>query len=87
MVLDRAGRRAPRSLSDPPHQGENEQDHEHQPKSACRIVAPAARIAPGRQGADQGEDQDDDQDGSEGHGAVPSVKAERPRREGNAGDG
>ena len=53
-----------------------QQEHDNDKADASRrVVPPAARVAPGRQCADQGEDEKDEKDGADRHGSPPIIAA------------
>jgi hypothetical protein len=52
------------------HQQQDDDNHQHDAETAAGEIAPALRVAPGRQGADEGQDQDDDEDRTE-HWGIP----------------
>ena len=60
--------------SDAPEHEQDEDDDEHQPEDARRAITPAARIALGRQCADQQQDDDNEEDRAEAHEEIPSYR-------------
>src|SRR5450755_1800001 len=60
----------PDGSSDLSQDQQDDDDEEHEAQPAARPIAPAAAVAPARQGAHQEQDQYDQQNGSECHHAL-----------------
>jgi hypothetical protein len=73
-VVDLDGAAIPRhpsaQPSDPSHQKQYDNDHQHQSQPTTGSVAPTAAMRPPREGSDQHQYQNDQQNGSQSHGLL-----------------